>query len=395
MEENKKKQKRIVIAFITIFLLIVLGIAFFSNKKNGLSIELKKENHLISGVPYYTLYNTFMDMEANYISSAKDVYEYWGYNSEDVSLASLKNRYGNNGLKVDALLGDFKAKGFNGIVFYPKRSSDGAEELNFIKNYVSKDIPIFALQQRTTNPADVSNGYRVVIGYSDDTQKVTVHDYGFGNNYQIAYSDFQKMFSIGKSAAIIAVWPSDKIKNNLKPARLNSYGSRDDDIMNKVGNLWVMRSNAIEYGKTDMQKSVDVLRIMEANKDFNLLPPAYKIGVYDCMVRRILAVKKPQEAADVIVQKIQPLNHSLADEFSIFTGQRSVFSRLKYNTRGIFADSYFWLGLAYDLTGNQIAASKAFKDGVALEYDYMAILNRHEATKESVLKSMRSTGIIK
>ena len=89
----------------------------------------------------------------------------------------------------------------------------------------------------------------MVIGIFDDEKKVIVHDHLLGNNYEISYQDFENMF-LPNARAILAVWPSDKIKGIIKgPNSQTSYPPRLE-AMDKLGPVLALTwADAVFYSR--------------------------------------------------------------------------------------------------------------------------------------------------
>lgn len=394
MQQSPERSNKKTVSIIGVVLIVILAVAylFFRGGRTVSAVD-----HLILGVPAYTLYNTFMDMEPTYIDSTKSVLDYWGHPT--VSLNEIKKIYGSAGVSTAAMNGFFQKRGYQTEVYDPSvdgYSYDGLMEKT--KAYIQKDIPVIVRQQRTTNPDDVADGTRVVIGISDKTQKVTVHDYQYGNNYEISYADFKEMSRLKEGgASMLAVWPGDLLKSRLQPVdRTKPYPARNAD-MQRIGDLWQIRANALEYGfRGDMPKSIELLKEMVAKDEFkNLLPPAYQYGVYDCLVRRLFAVNKPDEVIEIVKNNMAPIDQNLNAPFGIWTGQIDLFKRISFTTTDRLAYHYFWLGQAYALRGQTGEAKQAFSEGMKIEPKYYeVILQMKKAMLTPVLKSMRSLKLI-
>ncbi len=199
-------------------------------------------NYLIKGVPYNGIYNLFFERaDSTLISSMMDILGYWG--DKRITLSQLLEKFPPPDITrkpaPPASIQDVK-KFFeeNGYETYYWTSTDSGKEIKEIKKFVNsvKKIPVVVYQKRSFDEESSAKAFRVVIGIFDRDKKVIVHDHNFGNNYEISYQDFEKMFR-NDARVILAVWPSDKIKGQIAGPNYNApYPSRLE-AMDRVGNI--------------------------------------------------------------------------------------------------------------------------------------------------------------
>ena len=219
-ESQRTKYPKVLLLFLLIVLVGAVGYYFYTSYEPPV-------NHLIEGVPYYGVYNLYPDFTSSATSIAI-ILRY--YNDERVSFGELKNNFPDSRHDTDDLshfrnsLSFFETQGYN--TFSLGLASKKGKEINEIKKYINKDIPVIVIQQKRldTKNDDIERfGWRVVIGVFDDKKEIIVHDASLGNNYVFSYADFEKLFIPG-ARRMLAVWPKDELAQSLsKPGNDQPY----------------------------------------------------------------------------------------------------------------------------------------------------------------------------
>src|SRR3990167_3883219 len=219
-----------------LFLLVILigaaGFYFYTSYESPV-------NHLIEGVPYYGVYNLYPDYASAAISVAT-VLRF--YSDERVSFSDLKDMFPDARHKEEDDLSNsqkalefFETQVYNAFSIKLLDDEYKDNKVKEIKKYIKKDVPVIVIQQKRldTKESDIEkSGWRVVIGVFDDEKKVIVHDAALGNNYELSYSDFEKLFFPGASR-MLAVWPKDTLAKNLpKPGNGQPYSERSAVMKN-------------------------------------------------------------------------------------------------------------------------------------------------------------------
>ena len=219
-ESQGIKYPKILLLSLLVILIGAFGYYFYTSYESPV-------NHLIEGVPYYGVYNLYPDFTSSSISIAT-VLRY--YHDERISFGDLKKKFPDSRHDTDDLshfrnaLSFFETQGYN--TFSLGLASKKGKEINEIKKYINKDIPVIVIQQKRldTKNDDIERfGWRVVIGVFDDKKEIIVHDASLGNNYVFSYADFEKLFIPG-ARRMLAVWPKDELAQSLsKPGNDQPY----------------------------------------------------------------------------------------------------------------------------------------------------------------------------
>src|SRR3989344_2666478 len=244
-ESQRTKYPKVLLLFLLIVLVGAVGYYFYTSYYNP------PVNHLIDGVPYYGVYNLYPDFTSSATSIAT-ILRY--YNDERVSFSELKNNFPDSRHDTDDLshfrnsLSFFETQGYN--TFSLGLASKKGKEINEIKKYINKDIPVIVIQQKRldTKNDDIERfGWRVVIGVFDDKKEIIVYDAYLGNNYKLSYNDFEKLFIPGASRMLVA-WPKDALAQSLpKPGNGLPYSERPtgmDNAYNAIGAAGRARTTA-------------------------------------------------------------------------------------------------------------------------------------------------------
>jgi hypothetical protein len=172
------------------------------------------------------------------------------------------------------------------------------------------------LQRRSVDPRSILLGFRVIIGVSDDEKKITVHDYNFGNNYEISYQDFETMLA-PSYLSVLAIWPSEDLTGQIKgapdPQQAPAYPARLE-AMDKVGELLAVdQTEALHLISLPSRRSEGFLiyKGFLENPNFQYFPSIYKVNLLSYLAERFLSYGLYDNAIKVIQDKVLPINHDL------------------------------------------------------------------------------------
>jgi len=301
-------------------------------------------NHLIEGVPYYGVYNLYPDFTSSSISIAT-VLRY--YHDERISFGDLKKKFPDSRHDTDDLsnfqnsLSFFETQGYN--TFSLGLASKKGKEINEIKKYINKDIPVIVIQQKRldTKIDDIERfGWRVVIGVFDDKREVVVHDASLGNNYVLSYSDFEKLFVPG-ARRMLAVWPkADLVISLTKPGNGKPYPERstvmentysivgaagrakaaaaaaDALCVNTQGNLAPEQINEfVDLHKESVRYRDEVIN----SQVFTRMSPLFQFRNKLWRARSMMLTGEVSKARGILVKELIPINKGLdktAEDFS-------------------------------------------------------------------------------
>ena len=318
-------------------------------------------NYLIPGVPYNGIYNVFFKNVASAeVASVMDILDYWGderFSKQELeerfspSMATSSPSFQNSLSMTKKLSKDFEN---NGYETYQWISPEPGNEIKEIKKFVNPDkkIPVIIFQKRSFE--SLFAGPRVVIGIFDKEKKVIVHDYFFGNNYEIQYQDFEKMFA-QNARAILAVWPSDKIKELINGPDYNMVYPPRLEAMDKLGPILTSKlADATFYRLTtkDYAQSNAAYEDLVNDQNFKYLPAAFQVTILSAFAGNYIYLKQYDEAIKIINEVVMPLNKNLGEA-------PSGWYVLPVDK---FVHPYFVLSLAYLKKGQKNLALAAYKD---------------------------------
>ena len=319
---GKVSKKNLVFAAIVLMIfLFAAGWYYYTTyMQNPKNTQTASVNYLIRGVPYYGFYqlyfpNIYYDplAEPTLDSAAKSILDYWGdsrFDSPELrkifppklhTFASAESFFKLNGYQT-AQLG----------------SVDIGKIIPEIKKYVNsqKRAPVLVLQRRSVDPRSILLGFRVIIGVSDDEKKITVHDYNFGNNYEISYQDFETMLA-PSYLSVLAIWPSEDLTGQIKgapdPQQAPAYPARLE-AMDKVGELLAVdQTEALHLISLPSRRSEGFLiyKGFLENPNFQYFPSIYKVNLLSYLAERFLSYGLYDNAIKVIQDKVLPINHDL------------------------------------------------------------------------------------
>ena len=254
-------KKQIAAIILAISLILLGGIWFYYSR-------VLTVNYLIPGVPYNGIQNLFFQKaNVSAIASTMDILGYWG--DERFKIADLKEKF--SLISTSSPL--YSIKIFfeeNGYEVYQGSSSYLDDEIKEIKKFVNskEKMPVIVFQK---NPLDSKASIlvsRVVIGVFDNEKKVVVHDNLLGNNYEISYEDFREMFK-PNIRAILAVWPSEKIKGIIKGPNYNLPYPERTEAMDKLGYLFTSKASEVVLYRSSGNFEKDVALYKEFVNDPN------------------------------------------------------------------------------------------------------------------------------
>jgi len=357
---------------IKVIILIILALSVVAGGFYYFYYYQAQENYLIPGVPYYGFYNHFFDADSTLVTSVADILGYWG---DEVDLPALFSMFapaddkeGNLVYPTTLQLQKFFQE--RGYETYRWASNQPGGEINEIKKFVNQDkkIPVIVYQKRSFVSDNQRRAFRVVIGLSDHDKKVTVHDYTFGNNFQISYADFNKMF-LTDARAVLAVWPTSDLNQKIKGPNYSATYPGRLAVMDKMGDYLIRPSDM--YFASLNKDYINALKMLQefiSDEKFNSLPPVYRLYFNAFLARVFLYLNQPDKAIETITNRVLPLNSSLDEPYDGWTEQLSYFKNNNYS-RASLAYPYYVLGLAYIAEGDKELARKNFEEALKINPD--------------------------
>lgn len=294
-------------------------------------------------------------MDSPTLSATLDVLGYWG-DGRFSAIDLRKIFFPKPGaiFSTTDLENFFKQNGYETYLWF---SYDEGSEMAKIKKFVNpaKKTPVIVYQGNAPiGDGNVTNSYRVVIGVSDRHKRVVLHDHDRGNNFEISYEDFGKMFS-RDARAVLAVWPSKNLKTEIKGPDFGKKYPEKTANMLQIGELlatkgaeFVHYMNSPDWEKGKIKVSLEKV-ISDSN--FEFLPLSIK--VWDLCYLAELEYKSgnPDKAISIINEKALPINKdfkNVPDGWTAPTWNRSDYP-------------YHVLALAYLAKGEKDLAIENYK----------------------------------
>jgi len=303
MAEGGRKFFVVIITVILLSGLAFLGWHFFYPK-------ITSASYLIPGVPYNGVYNLlFKEADSSRLSSIMDILGYWGDQRFDVD--SLKEKFPVSKNIYSKEIADFFTQ--YGYETYRMSSYEPGKELNEVKNFVNanKKTPVMVFQREVADPTVKVSGFKVIIGFSDQDQKIIVHDHYFGNNFELSYSAFEKMFNQDASI-IMAFWPSGKLQGKINgPNNSTSYSAKIDPA-GKFGNAMIKKQAALALA-SEPEKAIAQYKEFIADPSFNDFPIAFRATWQLGLASLYLNAGNVEQTIKTINESVLPLNHNISE----------------------------------------------------------------------------------
>lgn len=351
--------KKLVITFVAILLVCAGALAYYMGGE--------QREHLIKGVPYWGIY-TGTEMNSSHAFAVYTLLQYWGDNRfTPLEIAQLfPSELSGSG---EVTIGDFfRDNGYN----VENITSNTASQ---ISEYIEKDIPLIAPLRLTPTDSQDTATYRVVFGYSNKKDALTVHDNLYGNNLEISYEEYGRMrFNM---APLIVVTPSEELKASLTgpdtsleyPARKESM---DSESMQKIVTKWFqINSLREEYNKTGNPTGNAIAELGEAilsEPDFDKLHPAARVQISLLIARLYYGqLNNYERAREILTNVTTPL---IGTDFSQPFGDwdRKISPEV-YKRPMWTSEPWIQLGIVHERLGDIEAARAAYQKAVEANPD--------------------------
>ena len=359
---GSNRRVRLLLAAVAIFILAVGAIWYW---------QQRPVNYLIPGVPYHGYYNHFFDAFASPVTSTAMILGYYG--DSRFSLKELMDeqyfrrgsgffRYGKFDLGD---LGSFlKERGYEVWFADPRKSVLGE-----IKKFVNpkRNVPVVVVLRSSGSPEAQASDFVLVIGIFDKNRKVVLHDFLYGNNYEVAYDDFTQR---AVPSAILAAWPSEELAPQLKgPDTAYAYPPRLK-AMDIVGPLLAKRAEANQQAATgDTNSANGLYEEIITDPRFQKLHPAAQVIIHQELAALMLAQGLPDAAIAVLTERAIPLSHDYDQSYDGWSIDiRSAYPSL---TRAASAWPFVQLGEAYAMKGDLKRAQEELAKALQLHPGYL------------------------
>jgi len=300
---------------------IIGGIAILALAASGYWYLSTRVNHLIPGVPYYGIYDGFMDYQNNMVTNTMMILDYYG--DERFSPHELLPRFKANGADrdIDWIDTFFREAGYETYVNFDVPQG---EAIKYIKKFVNSEqnVPIVIEQKRSPDPKFMANVLRLVIGVFDGEKKLVIHDYSFGNNHEVSYQDFENKF--GSTHSVFAAWPSEELKSQLKGIDASQSYSPRLPVMDEIGpylagNAADIRLYHIKWEEDPEAGYDDFRNALESfvqDPRLEKLHPLARMEPLLGYARVLWAGGMLDEAAKFIETEILPMNKDLDESYN-------------------------------------------------------------------------------
>jgi tetratricopeptide (TPR) repeat protein len=361
IDDPSKKVKRNILLLSAVAVVVVaavVGVIFFGAKMFQISKENQKQSdYVIQGIPYIGIYNHKGDYSFSYVlgdtsMAAASLLEYWNPGQNNlVQVALCFSDINNNSGRITGLtdiegcISKFGDYNFQTVHL-------NTDEL---KKYVNSEVKtplIFFLPVSIDQPLEISyHPATLLIGIEDSQKKVILHDFWFGNNYEVSFDDFNKLWEgvrpDGRNTYLV-VQPKD-LQNKLKEIdsrKITAYPARTS-IMDQAHSMF--QNYALGWG-AKLRGTYDVAQkyyseILNDPKFEDYFPPYFKVSLFTKLADVYLAQGNLDQAF-VNATKAVELNHDLDKPFKDWLGCELRGGNTPGN-QGVSSDAYRILGAVY------------------------------------------------
>ncbi|MDD2730765.1 MAG: tetratricopeptide repeat protein [Candidatus Portnoybacteria bacterium] len=361
-----KFSAKVVVPIVLVLFIITGSLYYFYYYRNQM-------NFLIPGIPYYGFYNQFFDANSSELSTVASILGYWDkkVNPSDLfeEFAEIDSSASGRYSQIQSLVlypsqitVFFQKKGYETRFYSPAVDSE-IDKISEIKKFVNpqKKTPVIIYQRRSADAERISNGFRIIIGVFDKEKKIIVHDYDFGNNYEISYEDFEKMFDLTNNWAILAVWPGEELTAEIKgPDYSRTYPKRLE-AMDNVGEILIKSNDIVWFNNNQKyEQALNLFKEIIADPKFEYLPPAHRVSFFTSFANLYLRADRADEAIKILNEKALPLNHDLSQSYGDWNKPLNIDK---------FSTPYYVLGTAYQKKGDKESARQNFEEALKIKPD--------------------------
>ena len=329
-------------------------------------------DYTIPGVPYIGVYNHIGEL--SYINSDTDaaitsVVEYW--HSGENNIKELADE-----IRTKSISGTLTLRN---IADYVKSYGDYVAEQKYIdvtelKTYINSELKtplLFLMPFNGEQPAEAPYiPLSVLIGVNEPAQKLTIHSYWLGNNYEVSFSDFralQERLSASQRNAYVIIQPKSLIATleNISNRSQVAYPLRGK-IMEKSSDM--LKNYAVglsaHFGRFFTMAESYFRRTIDAPDFETSMPPYFKVMVLHKLAATELALNK-NDAAMTHALKAVELNHDLEAVFGDWPGYRTQ-TGVSETPPDRISGPYTVLGDIYKKSGSLSKAKEAYQEALKI-----------------------------
>lgn len=375
MEFVKGFSKTKIIVLFLVLAALIAASAFFIVKirdaQSGVPVS-GEIDYIIPGVPYYGVFshkNLGSYVTGDTPSALASVLEYW--NPGKNNFVELQRFFT---MKKGHLITADKLNDFINTDDYTVQKK--RLEINDLKKYINSETktPLFMFFPIDENQPDVVTYHpaTLLIGIKDSEKKLVFHNYWLGNNYEISYDTYEKMWErmrTDERKEFIVIQPKDlsgKLRE-IDSRKIEQYPARTS-IMEKTEQMF--KNYAIGRGAFNLTLSdisLNYFNNIMNDPNFNAyFPPYFKVILYTSLAD--LELGKTDGNMDVALgyaTKSVGLNHDLDKAVGEWPGYEA-----RFNKPGIIdriSDPYKTLGDVYLKKEDYVRANENYSQALDIQ----------------------------
>lgn len=313
--ESKSKFRQFLFWLIIGLIVLVaagLGLYWRNNKANLIS---DNQNYIIPGVPYVGIYNQkdrqgYINNDA--VAAAVSVSEYWNPGKTNFAEANSFFRREPGTYINFQKIGDYFEK-FGG--YNVSQEKLGIGELKKYINSNKKTPLILFLPISENQPLEIwYHPAKVLIGINEPERKLIMHDFWLGNNLEISFDDFNKLWERMRpdERNMYLVVRPENYKGILDVGGVSQSYKPRTETMQTAGDMFqnfVLAQGAQSQKMND--KAIEYFLEIKSDPNFEMhFPPTFKVYLYYEMAEAYLALKNFDSAIEAANQAIE-INHDL------------------------------------------------------------------------------------
>ncbi|MFA7319313.1 MAG: hypothetical protein WC022_01825 [Parcubacteria group bacterium] len=403
--ENETKNKKIFWLVALVIILLASGVYFIFMLKNINKNERSTAaagNYVVPNVPYFGMYDHKGSFSfvcgytgGDFCISALEILEYWNPGQNNIRAVCDRLKEGISSQENVSLVAPynlvqmFEEKGFSAQMM--KLS------LTDLKKYVNSEAktPLMLFLPISNDQPDSISYYpaTVLIGVDEKAQKLTLHSYWLGNNYELSFDEFNQLenkLQPDQRDAYVVVQPKnlDEKLKEISERKIAAYPARTSIMQNgeEMFKNYAIGSGGA-YNSGLWPQVLEYLSKTENDSNFNeFFPPYFKTMLY-YQKAKMYFLKNDLDNALVYAQKAVVINQDLDQSFKDWPGYE-----ISYNSpdkRGIAPEPYMILGDVLDKKGDLKGALNAYKEASRLTI----VSNKIDASIKNVELEMARKGI--
>lgn len=350
------KRKPIYLALPLSLIIVVAGFLFL----RPYIFEFREGNYIIPNIPYFGLF-TQKRGNAVFVSDlSTSVWSVISAGENALAAISLKDIIPNEkGVFTEDSIVSFLTK--NG--FAAHKESLRINELDkYINEYKKAPLLFFLPIADELLPAEQQKTLEVVVGIDEQNEKIVVHSYWYGNNYEIPFRDVLSLLDLkeGDSIPFIVVQKLHAVEQ----IRAESYPTRTEAMekMTPMTRKYLLGIELLNLKR--FAASREALFSVINHPDFiNHFPPFLKVGTY-----MFIGITYLQEGdiknAHIYANKSLAINKNLDKPVGSWPGFDLYFN--SSGNKGIQSNPYVFLGDVYLAEQNKKEARKAFEKALTI-----------------------------